>query len=315
MSPLMEIESLTKHFGAIRAVDDVTFSVERGEVLGFLGPNGAGKSTTMKIIAGFLSPSSGSVRVAGVDVRRKPREAQRRLGYLPEGSPLYGDMTPEGFLDFVARAREMGARERRRAVDEVIDRLRLGEVLRRRIDTLSKGFRRRVGVAQAILHDPEVLILDEPTDGLDPNQKQEVRALIRAMSGTKAIIISTHILEEVDTVCDRAIIIDRGRIVLDSTPEELYARAPGLGAVSVRVVPGEVERARTLLGGMEGVATVDVGDTLARRVQLVVRLNEPMGLAKVIEGRLRDGGFTEPSVRVLVPRLDEVFRAATAEER
>jgi ABC-2 type transport system ATP-binding protein len=223
---MISTDRLHKRFGSLVAVDEISFSVGAGEVLGFLGPNGAGKSTTMKMIAGFLSPSSGRASVCGHDVEADPIAAKRCLGYLPEGAPSYGEMTPASFLRFVAEIRGLAGAERRRRLDEVIERLQLGSVIQQPIETLSKGFRRRVGLAQAILHDPQVLILDEPTDGLDPNQKHEVRGLIREMAPGKTIVISTHILEEVHAVCTRAIIIAAGRIVADDTPALLAARSP-----------------------------------------------------------------------------------------
>jgi ABC-2 type transport system ATP-binding protein len=223
---MLEIRHLTKRFGPFTAVDDVSFTVARGEVLGFLGPNGAGKSTTMKMIAGFLAPSRGTAIISGWDVTRHPIEAKKRIGYLPEGAPAYPDMTPAAFLDFVARIRGYRGKEASARIAAAVERTTLGEVMYQSIETLSKGFKRRVGIAQAILHDPEVLVMDEPTDGLDPNQKHEVRALIREMAPQKAIVISTHILEEVDAVCTRAMIVARGRIVADGTPQELEQRAP-----------------------------------------------------------------------------------------
>jgi ABC-2 type transport system ATP-binding protein len=223
---MISTDCLHKRFGSLVAVDEISFSVGAGEVLGFLGPNGAGKSTTMKMIAGFLSPSGGRASVCGHDVEADPIAAKRCLGYLPEGAPSYGEMTPAAFLRFVAEIRGLAGAERRRRLDEVIERLQLGSVIQQPIETLSKGYRRRVGLAQAILHDPQVLILDEPTDGLDPNQKHEVRGLIREMAPGKTIVISTHILEEVHAVCTRAIIIAAGRIVADDTPAALAARSP-----------------------------------------------------------------------------------------
>ncbi|HYG86715.1 MAG TPA: ABC transporter ATP-binding protein [Azospirillum sp.] len=215
---MIRIENLIKRFGAFAAVDGVSFAVERGTVLGFLGPNGAGKSTTMKMITGFLAPTGGTVRVCGFDAQTDPLEAKRRIGYLPEGAPTYPDMTPLGLLNFVAGVRGLSGRTRAEAIDRAVARADLGAVLNQPIDTLSKGYKRRVGLAQAILHDPEVLILDEPTDGLDPNQKHEVRGLIRAMAADKAIVISTHILEEVEAVCTRALIIGRGKVLAEGAP-------------------------------------------------------------------------------------------------
>ena len=223
---MIEIQNVTKRYGALTAVNDISFSVEPGQVLGFLGPNGAGKSTTMKMITGFLTPTSGTIRVCGHDVDSASLAAKTCMGYLPEGAPLYGEMTVRGFLDFIADVRDLKNARRRERLDDVIARLGLASVLEQVIETLSKGFRRRVGLAQALLHDPKVLILDEPTDGLDPNQKHEVRSLISGMAKDKIIVISTHILEEVDAVCSRAIIIANGRILADEAPKTLAARSP-----------------------------------------------------------------------------------------
>jgi ABC-2 type transport system ATP-binding protein len=223
---MIEIRNLTKRYGGLTAVNDISFTVSPGEVLGFLGPNGAGKSTTMKMITGFLTPTSGTVSVCGHDVENAPLAAKACMGYLPEGAPSYGEMTVRGFLEFIADVRLLTGDRRRARLDDVIARLQLGSVLEQMVETLSKGFKRRVGLAQALLHDPQVLILDEPTDGLDPNQKHQVRALINDMSKDKIIVISTHILEEVDAVCNRAIIIASGKLLADATPKELAKRAP-----------------------------------------------------------------------------------------
>jgi ABC-2 type transport system ATP-binding protein len=223
---MIEVSHLTKRYGAVVAVDDLSFRVQPGEILGFLGPNGAGKSTTMRIVAGFVAPTAGRAAVCGHDLASHSLAARRALGYLPEGAPSYPEMTPRGFLAFVADVRGLKGDLRRRRFDETVERLGLGPVLDRAIDTLSKGFRRRVGLAQAILHDPPVLVLDEPTDGLDPNQKHEVRTLIETMAPGKTIVISTHILEEVDAVCTRAIIVANGRLLADDTPRALAARVP-----------------------------------------------------------------------------------------
>ena len=223
---LVETRALVKRFGAFTAVDGVTFKVDRGEVVGFLGPNGAGKSTTMKIIAGFLEPTSGEAFVAGHDSQTDPVAARRRLGYLPEGAPAYPDMTVGAFLEFVAAMRGLSRADARNRLAELVERVDLAEVWNRRFEALSKGFKRRVGIAQALVHDPDVLILDEPTDGLDPNQKHEMRELIRTLAPNKAIVVSTHILEEVEAICTRAIVIARGKLLADATPAELLARAP-----------------------------------------------------------------------------------------
>ncbi len=226
MAALIEIEGLTKRFGTFTAVDNLSFNVARGEVLGFLGPNGAGKSTTMRMLAGFMTPSAGTARICGHDVVEASLAARRTLGFLPEGAPTWPEMTVRGFLTFVARIRGFRGGEIAARVDHAVALTSLSGVLLQPVETLSKGFKRRVGLAQALLHDPPVLILDEPTDGLDPNQKHEVRTLIRAMAAEKAIVISTHILEEVDAVCTRAIVIAAGRVVADGTPAELEARHP-----------------------------------------------------------------------------------------
>ncbi len=223
---MIEINHLTKRYGVLKAVDDLTFNVAPGEVLGFLGPNGAGKSTTMKMITGFLAPTSGGVRVCGHDVDSDPIAAKACMGYLPEGAPAYAEMTVRAFLVFIANIRGLEGERRKSRMDDVIGRLALASVLEQPIETLSKGFKRRVGLAQALLHDPPVLILDEPTDGLDPNQKHEVRTLINTMAKDKIIVISTHILEEVDALCNRAIIIASGRILADDTPQQLAGRSP-----------------------------------------------------------------------------------------
>tara|TARA_B100000029_G_C17561858_1_gene953678 strand:- start:1239 stop:1976 length:738 start_codon:yes stop_codon:yes gene_type:complete len=225
MSYAIKIKSLSKSFGTIDAVRNISFNVGYGEVLGFLGPNGAGKSTTMKMITGFLEPTAGTVEVNGHDVLEDPLSVKRSIGYLPEGAPAYGEMTVRSFLNFIADIRELSSSVRKERLDEVIDTINIKTVIDQSIETLSKGYKRRVGLAQAILHDPNILIMDEPTDGLDPNQKHEVRNLIKKMAKKKAIIISTHILEEVDAVCSRAIIISSGKLLFDGTPEQLIAKS------------------------------------------------------------------------------------------
>ncbi len=304
---MIETEKLTKRFGGLVAVDGITFSVGEGEVLGFLGPNGAGKSTTMKMITGFLSPTSGTARVCGHDIEADPVEAKRCIGYLPEGAPSYGEMTPAAFLSFIADLRGLAGDHRRRRLGEVVERLHLEAVLDRPIETLSKGFKRRVGLAQAILHDPRVLVLDEPTDGLDPNQKHEVRGLIRDMAPGKIIVISTHILEEVHAVCNRAIIIARGRVLADDTPAALEARAPGHNAVSLRVADADASAVRARLASLPGVADVEDGPGGTLRVipgdgrNLLAAVGELAGNAgwKLEELHLERG------------QLDDVFREIT----
>lgn len=224
---MIEVSNLTKQFGHKKAVDDLSFTVRKGEVLGFLGPNGAGKSTTMRVVTGFLPPTGGEITICGLSMTGRATEAKRKIGYLPESAPLYDGMSVRGFLRFCAEMRGLSGGARNEAVDQVIETCFLQSVSRQAIDTLSKGFRHRTCLAQALLHDPEVLVLDEPTDGLDPNQKHEVRNLIRRLGKDKAILFSTHILEEVEAACTRAVIVDQGRIVADGTPDELKERGDG----------------------------------------------------------------------------------------
>jgi ABC-2 type transport system ATP-binding protein len=312
MSTLLDVRGLSKHFGPITAVDNVSFAVDRGGVLGFLGPNGAGKTTTMRMIAGFLAPSAGTAIVCGADVNADPLAVKRRLGYLPEGAPLYADMTPAGFLAFVASARGLAGDDRRRRLADVVERMHLGPVLRQRIETLSKGFRRRVALAQAILHDPDVLILDEPTDGLDPNQKHEVRELIRAMAATKAIVISTHILEEVEVLCSRAIIIARGRIVADGTPEELRARSERHNAVTLRLDAALAERAVAALRPLPVVADVETLAESNGAIELLVRPADGRSIGGEVGAALRAQSIAVDELHSERGRLDDVFRRITA---
>ena len=250
---MIEADRLTKQYGTLKAVDDISFTVEKGEILGFLGPNGAGKSTTMKILSCFIAPTSGTARICGKDIRSDSLEVRKQIGYLPESAPSYKDMTVTEFLKFVAEIRGYRKGEALSRVDSIIETTFLEPVRYQTINTLSKGFRQRVGFAQALIHDPPVLILDEPTDGLDPNQKYEVRTLIRKMSGEKAIILSTHILEEMEAVCTRAIIINSGTIVADGTPHDLLSRSSLYRAVSLKI---SEKPSQNLLDRLEGLATV-----------------------------------------------------------
>ena len=311
---MVVIEGLVKRFGSFTAVDGIDFSVARGEVLGFLGPNGAGKSTSMKIIAGFLAPTAGSIRVCGHVVGADTLAAQRSIGYLPEGAPAYPDMTPREFLGFIARIRALKGAAAQAAIVRAVDRTEIGGVLDQPIDTLSKGFRRRVGLAQAILHDPAVLIMDEPTDGLDPNQKYAVRQLIAEMSESKAIIISTHILEEVDAICTRALIIDRGRIVADGTPAALTARSRYHHAVTVTLERHVAGAARAALAALEGVGNIE---ETVRGADVSLTLFRPegeqtdMSLIDEVARLARDKGWPVRALYREPGRLDEVFRRLT----
>jgi len=309
---MVEIERLSKYFGSFKAVDDVSFSARRGEVLGFLGPNGAGKSTTMRIITGFLAPDSGRVTVGGDDIAVNPLGVKRRIGYLPEGAPLYGDMTPRAFLRFIAEIRGFRGNERNRAVNAVVEKVNLVPALEKPIVTLSKGFKRRVGLAQAIIHDPEVLVLDEPTDGLDPNQKHEVRALIRGMAEEKAIILSTHILEEVDAVCTRAVIISAGRLVSDSTPAELLARSRFHNALSISIRASSVDGMKEAFGALPEIRSVEVLEAKDGCVRLQLFPAGNAAIAARVSELAREREWAVEELHVERGRLDEVFREITS---
>ena len=306
---MIEVSQLTKRYGRLTAVDGLSFRVGAGEVLGFLGPNGAGKSTTMRVIAGFVAPTSGTAAVCGHDVAREPLAARTALGYLPEGAPAWGEMTVHGFLGFVADLRRLSGSHRRERLDLVIGRLGLEPVLGQEIDTLSKGFRRRVGLAQAIVHDPPALILDEPTDGLDPNQKHEVRSLIRELGRERTVIVSTHILEEVHAVCSRAIIVAAGRLLADDTPAGLEARSRYHGAVTLCFADAaERDVARQAIAGLDGVAELETDDRGCGLTAVPVRGAELLAPVQALAaaqcwrltGLQRESG-----------RLDEVFRTIT----
>jgi ABC-2 type transport system ATP-binding protein len=309
---MIEIDGLTKTYGHHTVVDDLRFSCSPGEVLGFLGPNGAGKSTTMKMITGFVTPSAGTARVCGHDIAEQSIEARKRLGYLPEGAPSYPEMTPLSFLGFIADIRELRGDQRKNRLDEVISRLHLGPVLDQSIETLSKGFKRRVGLAQAILHDPEVLILDEPTDGLDPNQKHEVRELIRSMSKDKLIIISTHILEEVEAVCSRAIIIADGAILADDTPQALAATSPHHNAVRIVLQDeGDFDEALAAIEQISSVGSTESDRERNTLVALAKADDEQHATWRDVSELVASRQWKITSVELEAGRLDEVFRQIT----
>jgi len=310
MNPMIEVRGLSRRFGPIIAVDGVSFDVRQGEVLGFLGPNGAGKSTTMKMITGFLAPTAGTARICGADVVARPIEAKRHIGYLPEGAPAYPDMTPASFLRFVAEIRGFKGDEMKRRIELAVARTSLASVMEQPIETLSKGFKRRVGLAQALLHDPDVLVLDEPTDGLDPNQKHEVRTLIKALAPGKAIVISTHLLDEVDAVCTRAVIISGGRLLADAKPDELAARSRHHNAVRVALEDG-MDAAAVALRRLPGVAAVEeVAD--GEGAALLVFPRDGRAIIGEVTDLVRTAGWPVHGLRVERGRLDDVFRAITA---
>jgi ABC-2 type transport system ATP-binding protein len=314
---MIHVQNLVKNFGPKRAVNGISFEVQKGEVLGFLGPNGAGKSTTMRMITGFIPPSEGRVTIGGHDIVDDPLAAKRLIGYLPENAPAYTDMTVGGFLNFAAELRGLRGDAKIRAVSRAIEMCFLENVVHQSVDTLSKGYRHRTSLAQSIIHDPEVLILDEPTDGLDPNQKHEVRGLIKRMGEQKAIVFSTHILEEVEAACTRAIIIDRGQIVANGTPAELLLKADNAGAVSLKVV-----------GASRGVVTEKLGRIDRARKTVVVSEEGDVVWVRVLpKGELRNGELAREVSSVVVTekwqvqelhtehgRLDEVFRNITSSD-
>lgn len=309
MTISVDVAALSKRFGSIQAVSEISFKVESGTVLGFLGPNGAGKSTTMKMITGFLSPDSGRVTVNGISLDDDPVAVKRTMGYLPEGAPLYADMTPRALLKFIAEVRGLRGDSGRRRLDEMVAQVNLGSVLDQPIETLSKGFKRRVGLAQAILHDPGVLILDEPTDGLDPNQKHEVRRLIREMAEQKVIILSTHILEEVEAVCGRAMIIADGRVVADGTPQALESRSARHNVVVLELYEDDPEIEREL-GDVPGVAEVR---SLERQTRRVFQMTPSSGqdLTPEISKLAVSKRWKVAQLYLEKGRLDDVFREIT----
>jgi ABC-2 type transport system ATP-binding protein len=306
---MIKTDALTKTFGSLTAVDNLSLQCEKGEVLGFLGPNGAGKSTTMKMIAGFVTPTSGTAEVCGYDVLSHPVQAKQRLGYLPEGAPSYPEMTPLGVLEFVADIRGMSGDHRKRRLDEVIGQLHLSKILYQSFETLSKGFKRRVALAQSLLHDPDVLILDEPTDGLDPNQKHEVRELIRSMSAEKLIIISTHILEEVEAVCSRAMIIADGKMLADDSPEGLLARSRYHNSVRFEV-DGSIDlgEVTSAIEALKDVASAEQNQETRTITALASTGQKPL---KDVTKLLADRDWSITDIQVESGNLEDVFRDIT----
>ncbi|MDE2110933.1 MAG: ABC transporter ATP-binding protein [Alphaproteobacteria bacterium] len=311
---MIEIEGLTKRFGAVAAVSGLSLKVGKGEVLGFLGPNGAGKSTTMKMVTGYLAPTEGRIRVCGHDVETSTLGAQAAIGYLPEGAPAYGDMTARQFLTFIAEVRNFFGAEAKARVAAAVEKTELAPVLDQPIETLSKGFKRRVGLAQAILHDPPVLIMDEPTDGLDPNQKHSVRTLICAMAAEKAIIVSTHLLEEVEAICTRAVIIDRGAIVADGTPAQLLARSHYHNAVTVALPKDGAAAAEAKLKTLTSVAGVEKSAADDGTVRFTIFPKSGALLIEAVGALATKESWNVKEMYAEAGRLDEVFRAITTRD-
>ena len=310
-SSRIEAAGLRKEFGSIVAVEDISFSVETGEVLGFLGPNGAGKTTTMRMLTGYLRPTRGDVSICGINMLADPVKAKARIGYLPEGAPLYPEMTPATLLRFTGQARGLGGKELENRMDETADLVNLREVWNQSIETLSKGYKRRLGLAQAILHNPEVLILDEPTDGLDPNQKQEVRLLVRQMAESKAIIISTHILEEVHAVCTRAVILASGRIVADGTPVELESMASDHNSVTILLPMTGASQFAEKLERIPTVNTVKITPEGDDRCLVQAFPSEGSLILTQVTDLIREQNLNVLELRQEPGRLDEVFRNLT----
>jgi ABC-2 type transport system ATP-binding protein len=311
MDRMLHIDGLTKQFGSFTAVDNISFSVNRGEVLGFLGPNGAGKTTAMRMVSGFLTPTSGTAYVGGYDVTTEPLEVKRRIGYLPEGAPLYEDMTPNELLAFISDVRGLSGAVKREAISTAASRINIEHVMHQAIGTLSKGYKRRVGIAQAILHDPEILILDEPTDGLDPNQKHEVRKLINEMAKEKVIVISTHLLDEVDTVCSRAIVIAQGKIVADGTPAGLQARSDLHNAVSLRLAASLSDKAKGTIEAVSGIDRVVQSSIDGDFVNFTAFSKSGQVVIDEVSAALKSADIDVLEIQAERGRLDEVFRRLT----
>lgn len=309
---MISVSNLRKQFDQFTVVDGISFSVKKGEVLGFLGPNGAGKSTTMKMITGFLAPTSGEVEVCGLKIDDDPLAIKKTIGYLPEGAPAYGDMTPLSFLHFIAEIRGYRGLEKTQKVELAIQKANLESVIHKPIENLSKGFKRRVGLAQAILHDPPVLIMDEPTDGLDPNQKHEVRELIAEMAKDKAIIVSTHILEEVHAICTRAIIIAQGKLLFDGTPDELESRSRYHNSIVAKFSTELSKDALDKVKALPGVAAVEK-ESLEGVEQYVVFAKADQAIAEPLAKLIKDEAWPMDEYFVQKGHLDEVFRRITTE--
>jgi ABC-2 type transport system ATP-binding protein len=311
---VIEVQNLTKVYGNLTAVDHISFRVNRGEILGFLGPNGAGKTTTMRILAGYLPATSGTARIAGYDVAEQSMEVRRRVGYLPEVPPLYPDMTVEGYLDFVARLKRVPAAQRRSRVTAAMELARVADRRRELIRRLSRGYRQRVGLAQAIVHDPDVLILDEPTAGLDPRQIIEVRQLIRSLAGNHTVVLSTHILPEVSMTCTRVVIINRGRVVAEDTPENLTLQLRGAERLRL-LVRGPDAELRRLLQGLDGIRPVSITPVDGgQRLSLVLEVTAGSDVRPVLAKRLVQNGFELYELRSERMSLEEVFVQLTTEE-
>ncbi|MBP7950834.1 MAG: ATP-binding cassette domain-containing protein [Verrucomicrobiales bacterium] len=316
---MIEVRNLTKHFGPKVAVDNISFRVAKGEVLGFLGPNGAGKSTTMRMVTGYYPPTAGEIAIGGISMLENPVEAKRKIGYLPENAPLYTDLSVQGFLSYAAELRGLTGSAKKQAVERAIETTFLQRVARQALDTLSKGYRHRTCLAQSLIHDPEILILDEPTDGLDPNQKHEVRQLLKRLGHDKAIVFSTHILEEVEAACSRAIIIDQGRVVADGSPDELKSRARRSGSVKVKIsglagsgIRQELER----LPAADAIEAEADAESEAGFTGLIYpKARTKSELAGQVFDLCKSRSWNLGELHTDEGRLDEMFREITAQDK
>ncbi|MFN0084145.1 MAG: ABC transporter ATP-binding protein [Blastocatellia bacterium] len=310
---MIEVEHLTKSYGSARAVDDISFKVEKGEILGFLGPNGAGKTTTMRILTGYLPATGGTARVAGFDVFEQSMEVRRRIGYLPETPPLYPDMTISAYLTFVARIKGVDAANLANRVETAMRLTNLTERKDQLIKQLSRGYRQRVGIAQAIVHNPDVVILDEPTVGLDPNQIKEVRKLIKDLAGDHTIILSTHILPEVEMTCDRVVIIDKGKISAIDTTENLTKQFKGSERITL-IVRGDSSEIEGALRSVEGVNRVELNQTDGQ-IHVTVESEQGLDLRPAVASRIVRDGFDLLELRSVGISLEEIFTKLTTEEK
>ncbi len=308
---MIEIKHLTKKFGAFTAVDDLSFNVKKGEVLGFLGPNGAGKSTSMKMIAGALTPTFGNIHICGIDITKNPIAVKKKIGYLPEGAPAWGDMSVVEFLKFIANIHGLFGKLQTIAIDKTIELTQLSQVLQQPIDILSKGFKRRVGLAQTLLHDPEILIMDEPTDGLDPNQKHDIRQLITNMASEKSIIISTHILEEVEAICSRAIIIANGKILADGTPDQLQRMAADHNGLHIHLTNNNSDS--DINNITKSLLTLKYVDDVIKMSEnhIMIRPENRQNISTIISKHMSDNSFNFDQIYLEKGRLDSVFRDIT----
>jgi gliding motility-associated transport system ATP-binding protein len=310
---MIEVENLTKRYGPTLAVSDVSFQVQEGEILGFLGPNGAGKTTTMRIITGFLSPSAGRVRVAGFDVAEAPLDAKKRVGYLPENPPVYTDMTVDEYLAFVGRIKGVPRGELKRRIGEVSEKCAITDVQHRQIGKLSKGYRQRVGLAQALIHNPDVLILDEPTAGLDPKQIIETRELIKGLAGHHTVILSTHILPEVSKTCQRVVVINKGTVVAMGAPEELTARLQGYGSVLL-TAEGPAPEIMSKLQAVPGVNLVEPRDAAGTRVTLEVHTEKNHEVRAELARAIVESGWSLFELKTSGMSLEDIFLKLTTRD-